>query len=149
MRGGENQRSERVRNQGPINLYTTDFHLLLRYLFFVFNVLLLLTGGVIGAGASWGRNYGAEFFERERHESVLVAKIEDLIGYCTTFGSCLFAIGLFGCFSGRILGDDDDGADDGKEVDIDMMIIIKSKTMLMMIMTMTMIMMKLCIIMRD
>ena len=52
-----------------------------RYLFFVFNVVLLIFGGALLGAAVWIRGQTAEFFEVERNESDMVRERERRIPY--------------------------------------------------------------------
>ena len=62
-----------------------------RYLFFIFNVVLLIFGGILLGASVWLRGQTAEFFEVEREESDVVALME------TAF-ECMLGVDVTFCF---------------------------------------------------
>ena len=62
-----------------------------RYLFFIFNVVLLIFGGILLGASVWICGQTAEFFEVEREESDVVALME------TAF-ECMLGVDVTFCF---------------------------------------------------
>lgn len=70
-----------------------------RYLFFAFNVVLLIFGGALLGASVWIRGQTAEYFEIERNESDMVALLETAFECMLGVGSTFFGIALFGIVS--------------------------------------------------
>ena len=70
-----------------------------RYLFFAFNIVLLVFGGGLLGAAVWIRGQTAEFFEVERGESDMVVLLETAFECMLGVGCTFFAIALWGIIS--------------------------------------------------
>ena len=70
-----------------------------RYLFFAFNIVLLVFGGGLLGAAVWIRGQTAEFFEVERGESDMVVLLETAFECMLGVGCMFFAIALWGIIS--------------------------------------------------